>query len=218
MSFFKTTDSNGKEDETFARLNQMLTIMITYQLEAAQVLMLPFKVLDELERKARVEKNAPIIARYINSADPASQAENKLPPQKAQALRSKIEKMYPETLAPMLYVLSHHQTGSLWDEAAYQFSRLKGDDEFDDDNPSPTQKVIMANARQRKAILNILKWISVNTNKPTEADKRQFEEALQRMHLKPNEQLDKSKQWGCYWAGLKRLHNEFFYRHYKKTT
>ncbi|MDO6528104.1 hypothetical protein Q4519_20745 [Motilimonas sp. 1_MG-2023] len=69
----------------------------------------------------------------------------------------------------------------------------------------PSNEDQAKNALQRRAIINILKWLSVDSSDPSENDKRQFEETMQRITLAPNETMDKAKQWDYYVKGLVQL-------------
>ncbi len=209
VAFSKQVNENGIEKETFIRLNQILTIMVAYQLKASQVLMLPFHILETMEKNAKVERNAPIIANYINNASPE--------------FIERAEKMYPETLAPILFVLSYYQTPTMWEGGKDKFGIKDKIDPTTQKPISNEEYAIQANQSQRKAILNLLKWICNASDeldnlssrfKVSEEDKRQFEEAMQRMTLGIHEKLDKSHKWEFYLKGLIRLHDQFFKKAY----
>lgn len=206
VAFSRQTDDDGVEKETFVRLNQILTIMVAYQLKASQVLMLPFHLITTMEKNAKVELNAPIIARYINNASPQ--------------FIERAEKLYPETLAPMLYVLSYYQTPTMWESTEDNIEEIKALMDFSSEvTASNEERILEMNQLQRQAILKLLQWICMD---PTidllktpkhltisEADNRQFEEAMQRLTLGIHQNLDKARKWECYLAGITRLH-EFF--------
>ncbi|MDO6528106.1 LysM peptidoglycan-binding domain-containing protein [Motilimonas sp. 1_MG-2023] len=179
IAFCSTDDAQGIESDTFNAINKVLTIMLTYQLKASQIMLLPFRMLDDLSADAKMEKNAPYIARYFTS-------------QKVSILREAqkwIEPMYPETLAAILKVLTYRHDSNYFG--------------------GPSNEDQAKNALQREAIINILKWLSVDSSDPSENDKRQFEETMQRITLAPNETMDKAKQWDYYVKGLVQL-REFF--------
>lgn len=186
IAFISSDKDESVESDTFYAINKVLTLMLTFQLKASQIMLLPFGMLDQLSTEAKLEKNAPLLANYLTDEKVIKSGE----------VQKWIEVMYPETLAAILKVLTHfHDTN--------YFVGLSEEDQ---------QK----NSKQCQAIVNILKWVSLNPIKPSENDRRQFEEAMQRLTLEPNEALDKAKQWDYYAKGLSQL-RAFFLKSIKTT-
>ncbi|MFO6422429.1 LysM peptidoglycan-binding domain-containing protein [Motilimonas sp. KMU-193] len=180
IAFCTSDDPQGIESETFNAINKVLTIMLTYQLKASQVLLLPFRMLDELSTDAKMEKNSQHIAEYLTRKSTLDSGE----------VQKWVEPMYPETLAAILKVLTYRHDSSYFG--------------------GPTKEDQSKNSMQCGAIVNILKWLSINPDSPSENDKRQFEETMQRLTLGPNEAMDKARQWDYYVKGLVLLRDFFW--------
>ncbi|MCG9647522.1 LysM peptidoglycan-binding domain-containing protein [Vibrio brasiliensis] len=167
---FEFFDESGKTN-SFAEFNKVLTVAAAFGLTIGQVMMLPFNIIDDMEKQATDEKNAYFVANFLLSE------------QHQQENQKWITNMPAETLAKLLSVLINYNS-------IPEFSLGIG---YIEDKQS---EAATRNQNQRKAINQILNWLGANR-----ADKGQiirFENALQRMGLRQPTELDKSQQWQRY--------------------
>ncbi len=174
---FKRFAFFDESNNTFEYFNKIMTVAASFGLTIGQVLMLPFEIINDMEQQATEKENAFFVANFL--IDDKHIANNK----------EWITDMTAETLAKLLSVLVHYNDippATFLSDKAYDRS-----------------EAAKRNQNQRKAILNILKWLG--GKHPSNQQIHKFENAVQRMGLKNSEQLDKSKQWQRYAKNVIRL-------------
>ncbi|MCE0495087.1 hypothetical protein [Vibrio salinus] len=183
---FAFFDESNDKDETFRKFNDMITVAVAFGLTFGELALLPFTVIDDMEKRSREERNAPFVANFILNKD------------NIQKNEAWIKNMPAETLAKLLTVLiNYHNIPNetvLWG--------LVG--EKDEDRNAVAEH----NAAQNMAILQIFEWLGAN-GIPSAMQLTRFENAVQRMGLNDPTQLDNGKKWERYAKNLLKI-KQFF--------
>ncbi|MGD8123186.1 LysM domain-containing protein, partial [Vibrio sp. TRT 2004] len=177
---FEFFDESGKVN-SFAEFNKVLTVAAAFGLTIGQVMMLPFNIIDDMEKQATDQESAYFVANFLLSE------------QHQQENQQWITNMPAETLAKLLSVLIHYNDipSIGWGES-FNESR----------NIAATR-----NQNQRKAINQILNWLGAN--RADTGQIKRFENALQRMGLPYPTELNKAEQWQRYAKNVISLRDFF---------
>lgn len=179
---FAFIDEEGDEDETFKKFNDMITVAVMFGLSFGELALIPFKVVDEMQKRAREERNAPFVANFLLNKENIKKNE------------AWIKNMPAETLSKILTVLINYHNipneTALWG--------LVG--EKDEDRNAVAEH----NAAQNMAILRIFEWLGAN-DIPNSVQLTRFENAVQRMGLNDPTQLDEGKKWERYAENLLKI-------------
>ncbi|MGF1727662.1 LysM peptidoglycan-binding domain-containing protein [Photobacterium nomapromontoriensis] len=176
------------DDESYAAVNRILTVAISFGISISSVLILPFKILEEMERKAMKKENAFFVADFINDLD------------NYELNKAWVEKMPAETLAKLLTVLvNYHDIPSL----SFGINSIE----------EKQKKSFSDNNSQREAIIKIFEWLGgVNAS---DQQIRIFENAIQRMGLRNGDELNEEEKWHRYADNLLLIKNFFMKAKYE---
>ncbi|MBD1555881.1 hypothetical protein HC752_02950 [Vibrio sp. S9_S30] len=158
------------ELDTFVVFNMVITVAMAYGLTIAQVLLLPYKMILNMEKVATEKDTASFVANFILSED--NQVKNS----------GWIKNMPAETLAKVLTVLINYT--SIPDIAIFDYQKENRD------------KIARRNQNQRFAIIRILEWLGGNN--PDLQQISRFENAVQRMGLSQPTKINDEEKWQRY--------------------
>ncbi|RQW65085.1 LysM peptidoglycan-binding domain-containing protein [Vibrio viridaestus] len=179
---FAFIDEEGDEDETFKKFNDMITVAVMFGLSFGELALIPFKVVDEMQKRAREERNAPFVANFLLDKENIKKNE------------AWIKNMPAETLSKLLTLLvTYHVIPG----EEHLFGLIGAD--------TPNRDAIAEhNAKQIKAILKIFEWLGAK-GMPSNVQLTRFENAVQRMGLNDPTQLDNGKKWEFYAENLLKI-------------